>query len=41
MRLFLTVLLALGAAGLSACSSEQNYEVEDSQTVTLDISGMT
>jgi hypothetical protein len=41
MRILLTMLLALGATAMMACSSDQNYEIEDANTVTLDITGMT
>ncbi len=37
----LSLGLALGFAGLCACTSEATYEVEDAKTVTLDITGMT
>ncbi|MED6335913.1 MAG: hypothetical protein VYE81_10970 [Planctomycetota bacterium] len=41
MRILLTMLLALGATAMTACSSDKNYEIEDDNNVTLDIKGMT
>ena len=44
MKSIASLLLVLGGATLVACNSttdDSAYEVEDAQTVTLDLTGMT
>jgi len=41
MRFLLALMLAAGTAAAVACSSEKTYEIEDSQTVSLAVTGMT
>ena len=41
MRILITLLLGLGAVSMAACQSADTAEVKSSQTVMVDVTGMT